>query len=85
MFAPKTTSSGAQPRKRAADGPRLGDDLAAAPARLEVAAEVRVRLAQVAGDRVDHLVGNLRSARAVEECEPALERRETSTDRTQVD
>ena len=45
-------------------------------ARLVRAADVRVRLAQVAGDGVDDRVGDLRAAGAVEEDEVALQRRE---------
>ena len=64
MFAPKTTSSGVQPRKLAAGPARLVDQRLGPPARLVRAADVRVRLAQVVGDRVDHLVGHLRCRRA---------------------
>jgi hypothetical protein len=45
----------------------LADEQVAAPAPFEGAAEVRVRLTQVPGDRFDHLVGHLRPARRVEE------------------
>ena len=37
MFAPKTTSSGAQPRNAPAGAPRLVDERLGAPARLEAA------------------------------------------------
>src|SRR5581483_157583 len=60
--------------------PRAGDHCLAAAARLEVPAEVRVRLAQVAGDRVDHLVRHLRPAGAVEERERPPERGEARAD-----
>jgi hypothetical protein len=43
------------------------DDRVRAPARLVGASDVRVRLPQVAGDRLDDAVGALRSAGAVEE------------------
>ena len=42
-------------------------------------ADVRVVVAEVAGDRVDHLVGALRPAGAVEEREPALQGGEAGT------
>ena len=48
MLAPKPTSSGVQPRNARRRHVRLRDDQVAAPARLERAAEVRVRLAEVA-------------------------------------
>ena len=47
--------------------PCLRDQRVAATARVECAIEVRVRLAQVAGDRVDDGVGYLRPAGTVEE------------------
>ena len=49
------------------------DQLDGADARLVRRADVRVVLAQVAGDRVDHLVRALRPAGPVEEGEPAVE------------
>ena len=52
---------------------RVRDELVGAVGRLVRRADVGVRLAQVAGDRVDHLVRALRAARAVEEGERALE------------
>ena len=66
MFAPKPTSSGEQPRNAAAGHVRLRDDQIAAPAGRERATEVRVRLTEVAGHRLDDLVRNLRAAGAVE-------------------
>ena len=56
------------------------DELGRPPARLVRRADVRVVLAQVARDRVDDLVGALRSSRAVEERESAVERGETRAD-----
>ncbi len=44
-------------------------------------ADVRVRLAEVLGDRVDHRVRDLGAAGAVEECERLAERREALTHR----
>ena len=43
-------------------------------ARLEWAADVRVRLAQIHRDGIDHLVGHLRPARSIQQHELALER-----------
>jgi hypothetical protein len=65
--------------------PRVGDHGLRSATRLVGPADVRVRLAKVAGDRVDHLVGNLRPARSVEEREAASERRETRPDRVDVE
>ena len=48
-------------------------------------ADVRVVVAEVVGDRVDHLVGALGPARAVEEGEPAVERREARADGVDVE
>ena len=48
---------------------RLRDERLGAPARLVRPADVGVRLAVVAGDRVDHLVGHLSAAGPVEEGE----------------
>ena len=48
-------------------------------------ADVRVVLAQIAGDRVDHLVGALRPARTVEESEPAVEGAEARADGRDVE
>ena len=48
---------------------RSRDERVGAPRRLERAAEVRVGLAQVAADRVDHRVRHLRAARSIEERE----------------
>jgi hypothetical protein len=53
---------------------RVGDQRVRAPARLEKAARVRVRVAQVRRDRVDHLVRHLRPAGPVEERKPRAER-----------
>ena len=53
--------------------PRVLDQLDGAPRGLEGAADVRVRLAEIAGDRVDDLVRALRAAGPVEEGERPLE------------
>jgi len=62
----------------------LIDQQVGAAARLEGAADVRVRLAQVAGDRVHDLVRHLRAPGAVEEGELAVECREAPPDRGRV-
>ena len=62
-------------------GVRLLDELVAAAAGGERAAEVRVRLAEVAGDRVDHGLRALRPARRVEEGDAGRERGEPCADR----
>ena len=85
MFAPKIVSSGVQPRKSAAVEPRLRDQRLGRAARPVRAADVRVRLAQVARDRVDHLVRHLRPAGAVEEGERRVERREAAAHRVDVE
>ena len=85
MLGPKIVSAGAQPRKRAAVGVRLLDQLVGAAAGLERAAAVGVRLPQVAGDRVDHLVRHLRPGRSVEEREWALQRGEAGANRLYVE
>ena len=66
----------AQPRNRPATSRERCVELLGAAARLVRPARVRVRGAVVVRDRVDHLVGDLRPAGAVEEHEVALERRE---------
>ena len=48
-------------------------------------ADVGVVVAQVVGDRVDHLVGTLRAARPVEEREPALQGGEAGTNGRDVE
>ena len=53
---------------------RARDERVGQPRRLERPAEVRVLVAQVVGDRVDHRVGHLRAAGRVEEGEVALQR-----------
>ncbi len=61
--------------EEAAGGLARGIDDAHGPlAGLEGPADVRVGLAQIRGDGVDHLVGNLCPAGPVEQHEPALER-----------
>ena len=61
------------------------DQLDRSDARLVRRADVRVVLAEVARDRVDHLVRALRAARAVEEREPAVERRVARPDGLDVE
>src|SRR5439155_19926603 len=60
--------------------PRLRDERLGAATRLVRPADVRVRLAVVARDGVDDLVGNLRAAGAVEEGERLAQRGETGAD-----
>ena len=67
MVGPNATSSGWQLRNRPAATRAALDELDGAHARLVGGADVRVVLAQVARDRVDHLVRALRAARPVEE------------------
>ena len=77
MFAPNATSSGGRVRGTAPPSrARCSTSASVALRRRERPADVRVRLAQVAGDRVDHRVGHLRAARAVEERERLLQRAE---------
>ena len=64
---------------------RLADEQVAPPAGLEGPAEVRVRLAEIAGDRLDDLVRNLRPAGPVEEHQRPRERRETRPHRGDVE
>ena len=80
MLGPNATSSCEQPRKFAAAPARVRDERVGAAGRLVRRADVGVRLAQVAGDRVDHLVRALRAAGAVEEGERAPERRVARAD-----
>src|SRR4029077_18790312 len=61
------------------------DELVRALRRRVRRAHVRVVLAQVAGDRVDHLVGALRAAGPVEEGEPPVEGPEACADRIDVE
>ena len=60
-------------------------ELARAPARLELPSDVCVGLAQVAGDRVDHLVRHLCPGRAVEERIRPSQRGEPRSDRLDVE
>ncbi len=73
MLWPKATSSPEQPRNDA--GLLVGevDERRRAARRLVRRSDVRVVVPQVAGDRVDHLIGALGAAGAVEEGEPALQ------------
>ena len=64
---------------------RLLDELVAAAAGGERTAEVRVRLAQVGGDRVDHALRALRPAGRVEEGDARGEGREARPDRVEVE
>ena len=77
MLCPNATSPGSQPRNAAGPLVRGRDELVGALRGGVRRADVRVVVAQVARDGVDHLVGALRPARAVEEREPPVERRET--------
>ena len=61
------------------------DERARPARRLVRGADVRVVVLEVAGDGVDHLVGHLRPAGAVEEREPALQRREAGTHSSDVE
>ena len=80
MLGPNATSSGLQPRNAAARSTRVRDQRVGAPRRLVGSADVRVRLAEIAGDRVDDLVRALRAARPVEEGERPLQRAEPCAD-----
>ena len=76
--------------RRAAEerrGPLVGEvDERGRPLRRPVRrADVRVVVAEVVGDRVDHLVGALGPAGAVEERQPAVERREARADGVDVE
>ena len=65
--------------------PRLVEQHLGTAARLVGPADVRVRLAQVGADGVDHRVGHLRPAGAVEEDEFALERREPGASALEIE
>ena len=80
MLCPNATSPGATAEE--GRGPLVGevDERRRSLGRPVRRADVRVVVAQVGGDRVDHLVRALRAARAVEEREPAVERREARAD-----
>ena len=67
MFAPKIASSGLAAEELAGRQSCLGHERLGAATRLVRPADVRVRLPEVPGDRVDDLVGNLRAAGPVEE------------------
>ena len=76
--------------RRAAEerrGPLVGEvDERGRPLRGPVRrADVRVVVAEVVGDRVDHVVGALGPAGAVEERQPAVERREARADGVDVE
>ena len=80
MFAPNATSPAVAPRKRAAVSCAAASS---ASVRCEVAngpPRFAFELAEVAGDRVDHRVGHLGAAGAVEERERLLERSEARAD-----
>ncbi len=76
MLCPNAVSSAEQPRKRRCALVGEVDELVRPAARLVGRADVRVVLAQVARDRVDHLVRALRASGAVEEGEAPVERGE---------
>ena len=80
MLWPNATSSPEQPRNEPAFSCARSTSADRAPRRLVRRADVGVVVAQVAGDRVDHLVGALGAAGAVEEGEPPLQRGEARTD-----
>jgi hypothetical protein len=61
------------------------EHLVAPPARLERAAQVRVRLAQVGAHRLDDRIRHLRPAGAVEEGGLPVERRKASADGRDVE
>ena len=73
MLGPNATSSATAAEEVGRTLPRVLDQLDRAPRGLEGAADVRVRLAEIRGDRVDDLVRALRPAGAVEEGERPLE------------
>ncbi len=85
MFAPKLDSPGSQRRNDAAA--RRDCATSASVRRLEAngAAEVRVRVAEIGGDRVDDGVGHLRAAGAVEEHRVGLQRREARANGVDVE
>ena len=81
MFAPNATSSIVAVEEARCRRSRAVDELVRASRGLERAAEVRVRVAQVARDCLDHRVGHLRPAGPVEERERLLERGEPRANR----
>ena len=76
---------GAAAEEARGGGVRELDELVAAAAGGERAAEIRVRLAQVGGDRVDHRLRALRPARRVEEGDAGRERGELRPGRVDVE
>ncbi len=82
---PERDFAGAAAEERPGALVRGVDDGVRSPRRLVRRSDVGVVLAQVARDRVDHLVGALRAARAVEEREPSVERGEAASDRADVE
>ena len=75
----------AAPEKGAAGAPGLVDEHLGPPARLVGAADVRVRLTEVARDCFNDRVRYLGPARPVEEREGPVERREAATDGRDVE
>ena len=70
-----------RPQEARGGGVRLAHERIGPARRLERAAEVRVRLAQILRDRVDHRVGHLCAAGAVEERHRPVERAEARAHR----
>ena len=85
MFWPKIVSSGPAAEEARRGGVRALDELVAAAAGGERAAEVRVRLAEVRGDRVDHGRGHCVPPGASRKATPERERGELCPDRLQID
>src|SRR6185437_14547826 len=71
--------------ERAGSEPRVGNEPLGAPTSLVRSTDIRVRLAQVDRDRLDHLVRHLRAARAVEEGKVAAEGREACPSRDDIE
>ena len=76
---------GAGAEELAGRQPRLGHERLGAAARLVRPADVGVRLPVVAGDRVDHFVGHLCAAGAVEEGQRLSQRRVTGANGLDVE
>ena len=85
MLWPNATSSPEQPRNEPAFSWARSTSAERAARRLVRGTDVRVVVAEVVGDRVDHLVGALGAAGAVEEREPALQGGEAGTNSGDVE